>query len=53
MVKKRKYYLVISRKKKNSNHFFGAFPKNPLGLLEAKRYKELLEKQNGEKYSIK
>ena len=53
-MKKRKFYLVVQRNKKNSNHFFGAFKKNKEGFLEAKEYIKELQKINiGEKYSIK
>ena len=53
-MKKRRYYLVVAKKNKHGNHFFGAFKKDKFGLLEAKEYIKQLQKQNiGEKYSIK
>ena len=50
MKKKRKYYLVLSRK---NRHIYGAFERNKGGLEEAKKYKEKLKKEHKTDYVIK
>jgi hypothetical protein len=49
-MKKKKYYIILSKK---NRHNYGAFPRDKIGLMSAKKYKEKLVKENGIEFVIK
>ena len=50
MAKKKKAYIILS---KRTRQLYGSFPRTKSGYAEAKKYKELLKKENSMDFIIK